>query len=121
MYMHTIFLFMQPLHASSVSKAEECFKDYNQDQPILVGGKKYVPINTTELQLADPSLHFEVTEIPTICCCSILCKKMQQNGMLLHVGEHLLVASESNEHQVIQASQFFAVCYFNQYHIFVKG
>lgn len=76
-------------------------RDYNQDQPILVN---YVSINTTELQIADPSLHFEVTEVAVICCCSILCKKMQANGILLHVGEHLLVTTESNECQVIKVS-----------------
>lgn len=28
---------------------------------------------------------------------------MQENGVLLHVGEHLVATSESDEYQVIQA------------------
>ena len=86
-----------------------------------MGGKNYVSINTAELQIADPSLHFEVTEVAAVSCRSILCKKMQANSILLRVGEHLLVTTESNECQVIKVSQFFAICYHNQYHNFVKG
>ena len=59
-----------------------------------MGGKNYVSINAAELQIADPSLHFEVTEVAAISCRSILWKKMQaNNGILLRVGEHLLVTT----------------------------
>ena len=42
-------------------------------------------------------------------------KIQANNGILLRVGEHLLV---TNEYQVIKVSQF---CYHNHYHNFVKG
>ena len=71
-----------------------------------MGGKSYVSISTAELQSASPSFHFEVTEVVAISCRSTLCKKLQTNGILLRIGEHLLVTSESNEHQVIKVSQF---------------
>ena len=86
-----------------------------------MGGKKYLCIDVAELQMADPSLHFESNEIVGLSCRSILCKKNKNKGVLLRVGEHLLVTSELNGHQVIQASQFFAVCNLNRYYIFVKG
>ena len=85
-----------------------------------MGGKNYVSINTAELQIADSSLHFEVTEVAAVSC-RVLCKKVQANGILLHVGEHLLVTTESNGCQVIKVSQFFVICHHNQYHNFVKG
>jgi len=118
----TSYIFLiKPLHASSISKAQTCFKDYNHEQPILVGGKKYIPIKTSELEIAHHALHFEVADIVVTSCRSILCKNLLSDGMLLCVGEHLLVKSDVNECQVIQALQFFSVCCSNQYYTFVKG
>lgn len=73
------------------------------------------------MERAHPVLHFETSDIVVTSCRSILCKKLQIDGMLLRVGEYLLVMSDTNECQVIQALEFFSVCYCNQYHIFVKG
>ena len=73
--------------------------------------------------MAYPSLHFEAVDIVVTSCRSILCKNLQSNGngMLLRAGEHLLVTSDGNEHQVIQALQYFCLCHCNQYYNFVKG
>ena len=71
--------------------------------------------------MAYPALHFEASEIGVVSCRSILCKNLGRNGMLLRIGEHLLVMSDANECQVVQALKFFSVCCCNQYYTFVKG
>ena len=44
-----------------------------------------------------------------LSCRSILCKNLGRNGMLLHVGEHI-VLSDPNVCQVLQALSF-SVCW----------
>ena len=103
----TSYIFLiKPLHASSISKAQTCFKDYNHEQPILVGGKKDIPIKTSELEIAHHALHFEVADIVVTSCRSILCKNLLSDGMLLCVGEHLLVkpVHSHSGSQVVQPS-----------------
>ena len=71
--------------------------------------------------MAHHPLHFETADIVVTSCRSILCKNLHSDGMLLRVGEHLLIKSHDDESQVIQALQFFSMCHDSQYYTFVKG
>ena len=60
-----------------------------------MGGKNYVSINTTELQIADPCLDFEVTKLlPYHVAVYYLKMQAYCSGILLRVGEHLVVTNE---------------------------
>lgn len=95
----------------------------NLNEPVLVGGKKFVTITAQELQnmFSHDSSVAEGNDTAAISCRSLLIH-MQNNttGMLFRVGEHILVVTDTDT-QVLEVTDFFAVHHANSYHTFVKG
>lgn len=95
----------------------------NVNEPILVGGKKFITIATQELQniLSHGCLPTEGSDTAAISCRSLLkCMQSKTTGMLFRIGEHILVATDTDT-QVMEVTDFFAIHHTNGYHTFVKG
>ena len=123
---YEIIFYFQPLHANSITQAHACFDKLQLDnnQPVLVGGKKHIILKTDQLAEHDVNLCFSGPEVVAMSCRSLLVYTKVNDtcrGMLYRLREHILV-SLNVEEQVIEITDFFSVpSTDNHYHTFVKG
>ena len=92
----------QPLHANSITQAHACFDKLQLDnnQPVLVGGKKYVILKADQLAEHDVNLCFSGPVVATSCRSLLVYTKVNDTcrGMLYRLRE----VSLNEEEQVIE-------------------
>lgn len=109
---------MQAVHAKSLAEAN---KFSSSSKPILVGGKKLVPIRSDDVSCCEIDLPPSTPpELIATQCRSLFIKSHSVEGVLYRVGENLIVGDEENS-DIILATEFFGIVISDQWYSFVKG
>lgn len=109
----------------SISKARQVTNAQPQLKSILVGGKRYAPLTTDDLQRVFALLDYEPETIAEnvggVFVRSIYLPQHGPNGTLYRLGEFCLVSNSAGGQTVLKISEIFAVSINNTYSSFIKG